>query len=145
VPPRTLPSHRVIKACRAALHALRQLVPHDLGTVWLKGPEGFWAAASVGRPFDLIEEIGFASGEGLKAWILEAGRTVRIPTRGRGFRFDVLRGYLGTPIWREGHPVGVITLGRIGSPFSEEDAERLREVAVGLGTTIADLEAKSDG
>jgi len=124
---------------------LRQLVPHDLGTVWLKGPEGFWAAASVGRPFDLIEEIGFDSGEGLKAWILETGRTVRIPTRGRGFRSDVLRGYLGTPIWREGYPVGVITLGRIGSPFSEEDAERLREVAVRLGTTIADLEAKSDG
>ncbi len=132
-------SHAVRRTCEEALSALRELVPFDLGTVWVRGKAGLVPAASVGRPLDLLEEVPFGTGRGLRAWVLETGRCVRVPSRGRGFRGGPLRGFLAVPAEYAGHRVAVVSLGRLEAAFADRDELLVRQHALQLAQTLLEV------
>jgi hypothetical protein len=127
---------QVLRACEQALCSLRERVPFDLGTVWVRGEDGLVPAASVGRPLDLLEGVPFRVGPGLRAWVLETGRCVRVPSRGRGFRGGALRGFLAVPAEHRGERVAVLSLARLQAAFADEDERRVREAAASLAQTL---------
>lgn len=126
----------VRRACQLALRSLREVVPFDLGTVWVRGEGGLVPAASVGRPLDLLEDVPFGVGVGLRGWVLETGRCVRVPSRGRGFRGKGLRGFLAVPAEHGGQRVGVVSLARLEATFADEEERRVREAAASLARTL---------
>ncbi len=127
---------RAIRTCQEALRRLRAQVPFELGTVWLRTQTGTLPAAHVGRPLDLLEEFPFRAGTGLRSWILETGRTVRIPTKGRGLRAGALKGFLAVPVEHGGLRVAVVVLGRTEAAFTEHEEEVVRRAAVELARAL---------
>ncbi|MCS7172036.1 MAG: GAF domain-containing protein [Armatimonadetes bacterium] len=127
---------RAVRACREALRRLRAEVPFDLGTVWLRTHAGTIPAVSIGRPLDLLEQIPFQAGMGLRAWILETGQTIRVPSRGRGLRAGSLRGFLAVPAEHAGQRVAVVVLGRVGGVFTEAEERAVRAAAEELARAL---------
>jgi len=125
-----------VRACREVLRRLRFEVPFDLGTIWLRTHAGTVPAASVGRPLDLLEEIPFRGGRGLRAWVLETGQAVRVPTRTRGLRAGSLRGFLAVPAEHAGQRVAVVVLGRTGSAFTDAEERAVRRAAEELARAL---------
>jgi hypothetical protein len=111
-----------IRTCREVLRRLRFEVPFDLGTIWLRTHAGTVPAASVGRPLDLLEEIPFRGGRGLRAWVLETGQAVR--------------GVLAVPAEHAGQRVAVVVLGRTGSAFTDAEERAVRRTAEELARAL---------
>ncbi|MDR7415657.1 MAG: GAF domain-containing protein [Armatimonadota bacterium] len=125
-----------IRACREVLRRLRFEVPFDLGTVWLRTHEGTVPAATVGPPLDLLEQIPFRTGMGLRTWVLETGRAVRVPSRTRGLRAGSLRGFLAVPAEHAGQRVAVVVLGRTGSAFTDAEEQAVQRAAEELARAL---------
>lgn len=125
----------VRERCRELLEALRAAVPFQLATVWARAGDTLVPVASVGRPLDLLESVPFERGVGLRAWVLQTGRAVRIPaSKRRGFRDAALRGFLAVPVERS----AVLTLARADAEFTEEDERRAREAAHQLARVLSE-------
>ncbi|MBI4279171.1 MAG: GAF domain-containing protein [Armatimonadetes bacterium] len=123
-------------AYELALSLTQALIPFELGTVWVKDGDRYRPGASVGRPLDLLEGMSFAGGDGLRAWLIEEGRVVMIPSSSRGFRHETLQGFLAAPMRTEGEPQGAIALGRTADVFTARERDLLCEIAALLATTI---------
>ncbi|MDR5708875.1 MAG: GAF domain-containing protein [Armatimonadota bacterium] len=130
-----------LRTCQEALRRLRGEVPFDLGTIWLRTHRGILPAASVGRPLDLLEQIPFRAGMGLRAWILETGRAVRIPSRSRGLRTGSLRGFLAIPAEHAGQRVAVVVLGRAEGAFTDAEERAVQAAAEELARALGALHA----
>jgi len=115
-------------------------VPCELATLWASAGGQLVPAASVGRPLDLLESVPFGRGVGLRAWVFRSGRVVRIPSRGRGFRDEALRGFLAVPVEHRGRRMGVLVLGRTEGVFGEEEEEQARALAGELAKVLAEAE-----
>ncbi len=129
-------TEHTLRICARALRELRAQVPFELGTVWVQTEAGTVPAAHVGRPFDLLEGIPFQTGTGLRSWILRTGRSVRIPSKGRGLRAGGLRGVLAIPAEYAGRRVAVVVLGRTETAFTEAEEHAVRRAAQALARSL---------
>ncbi len=111
---------------------------YDLATLWVPGDGGLVPAAAVGRPLDLMESVPFDRGFGLRTWVFATGRPVRIPSRGRGFRDEPLRGFLALPLQHGTQRVGVLALARTDCAFSDGDEEQAWRWAARLARVLAE-------
>ncbi|MCS7235326.1 MAG: GAF domain-containing protein [Armatimonadota bacterium] len=124
--------------CADVLRGLREAVPFHMATVWTHADGQLVPAAAVGRPLDLLESVPFEQGMGLRSWVYRTGRTVRIPSRGRGFRDSALRGFLAVPVECGPRRLGVLAVARTDGEFTDEDVRRVQEAAGWLAQALVE-------
>lgn len=122
--------------CEDVLRGLREAVPFQMATVWIHADGRLVPSAAVGRPVDLLESVPFEQGLGLRSWVYRTGRTVRIPSRGRGFRDSALRGFLAVPLECGRRRLGVLAVARTDAEFTDDEVRRVEEAASRLAVAL---------
>lgn len=97
-----------------------------------------------GNRIDLADQVRFARGNGLSAWVAQEGRPVVIPDPKRSgdkspFSDEALRAFLAFPLVHNGLVAGVLALARSARTFSPEEFERLGRLSESLGSTLSGL------
>lgn len=97
-----------------------------------------------GNRVDLADQIRFARGSGLSAWVAQEGRAVVIPDPSDSvdrspFADEALRAFLAFPLIQNGVVAGVVALARGDRAFSEEEFSRLGRLSEPLAATLSRL------
>ncbi len=107
-------------------------IPFDHGTLYVaEGTPGLLIPVAVrGNRVELAEQVRFAKGSGLSAWVAQEGRPVIIPhpvqsTDRSPFADRGLRAFLAIPLTQQGEGIGVLALTRADRIFSKEEFDRL--------------------
>lgn len=128
------------------LDLVHRAMPFAHGTLYVTewGSGRLTPVAVRGNRVELADEIRFARGSGLSAWVAQEGRAVVIPDPGANghrspFADAALRAFLAFPLVHDGVVAGVVALTRTDRTFSEAEFERLGRLATPLGNTLAKL------
>jgi GAF domain-containing protein len=125
------------------LDLVHRIVPFAHGTLyitdWTSGK--LFPVAVRGNRVELADQIRFARGRGLSAWVAQEGRAVVIPDPEERdervvFADEALRAFLAFPLVQQGVVAGVVALSRTESTFAEEEFERLAQLAASLALTL---------
>lgn len=132
------------------LDVVHRVVPFDHGTLYLaEVPAGSLIPAAVrGNRVDLADQIRFAKGSGVSAWVAQEARPIIIPhpvqsTDLSPFADKGMRAFLAVPLIHKGGVTGVITLTRAEEMFTEEEFTQLVHSGERLAATLTRLQLQS--
>ncbi len=132
------------------LDVVHRVIPFDHGTLYLaEGPAGALIPTAIrGSRVDLADQVRFAKGTGLSAWVAQEGRPVIIPhpvqsTDPAPFADKGLRAFLALPLIRRGGVTGVLALARAEEMFSVEEFDHLVNAGERLASTLFRLRLQS--
>ncbi|OLC30667.1 MAG: hypothetical protein AUH31_04295 [Armatimonadetes bacterium 13_1_40CM_64_14] len=132
------------------LDLVHRVVPFAHGTLyvaeWTSGK--LFPVAVRGNRVELADQIRFARGRGLSAWVAQEGRAVVIPDPAAreeraAFSDETLRAFLAFPLVQQGVVSGVVALTRTDSTFAEDEFDRLAELAAPLARTLSTMRRES--
>jgi len=133
-------------AYKRFLDLVHRAVGFEHGTLYVAewGSGRLVPVAVRGNRIDLAEEVRFARGSGLSAWVAQEGRPVVIPDPAGGgdrspFPDGALRAFLAFPLVQNGIVAGVLALARSVRPFSVEEFGRLGRSADALSGCLGRL------
>ncbi len=128
------------------LEIVRRVVGFDHGTLYLtEGPGGALIPAVVlGNRVDLADQVRFAKGPGLSAWVAQEGRPVLIPhpvtsTDLQPFADKGLRAFTAIPLIQRRWVTGVLALSRTEQVFTVHEFDQLVHSSERLATTLSRL------
>ncbi|MDQ7842413.1 MAG: GAF domain-containing protein [Armatimonadota bacterium] len=133
-------------AYKRFLDLVHRAVGFEHGTLYVTewGSGRLVPVAVRGNRIDLAEEVRFARGRGLSAWVAQEGRPVVIPDPNEGdgrspFPDGALRAFLALPLVQNGIVAGVLALARSARPFTAAEFGRLGRSADALGGCLGRL------
>lgn len=133
-------------AYKRYLDIVHRAVPFEHGTLYVtEWNSGRLTAVTVrGNRIELADQIRFARGNGLSAWVAQEGRAVIIPdpqapADRRPFSDHALRAFLAFPLIQNGVVAGVLALARSDRTFTADEFARLGRLSETLATTMARL------
>lgn len=133
-------------AYRRFIDLVHRAVPFEHGTLYVtEWNSGRLTPVTVrGNRIELADQIRFARGNGLSAWVAQEGRAVIIPDPqtpdGRhSFSDHALRAFLAFPLIQNSVVAGVLALARSDRAFMAEEFARLGRLSETLATTLARL------
>lgn len=127
------------------LDLVHRAISFEHGTLYVTewGSGRLTPVAVRGRRIELADQIRFARGSGLSAWVAQEGRAVVIPDPEHSdrspFSDQALRAFLAFPLVQNGVVAGVVALARSERTFSGEEFARLGRLAEPLALTLSRL------
>ncbi len=128
------------------LEVVRRAVPFDFGTLYLaEGPAGALIPAAIkGNRVELADQVRFARGPGLSAWVAQEGRPVIIPhpvhsADRQPFADKGLRAFVAIPMMHGRWVTGVLALSRAEQVFAMQEYDHLVRSSERLATTLSRL------
>lgn len=128
------------------LDLVHRVVPFAHGTLYVtESTSGrLFPVAVRGNRVELADRIRFARGRGLSAWVAQEGRAVVIPDPAARderavFADETLRAFLAFPLVQQGVVSGVVALTRTDSTFTEDEFDRLAQLAAPLARTLSTM------
>ncbi len=128
------------------LEVVRRAVPFDFGTLYLaEGPAGALIPAAIkGNRVELADQVRFARGPGLSAWVAQEGRPVIIPhpvhsADQQPFADKGLRAFVAIPMMHGRWVTGVLALSRAEQVFALQEYDHLVRSSERLATTLSRL------
>lgn len=126
------------------LDVVRRVVPFDHGTLFLaEGAGGSLVPVVVkGNRVDLADQVRFAKGPGLTAWVAQEGRPVVIPHPVHSvdpwpFADKGLRAFVAIPLMDQGRVVAVLALSRAEHIFDAQEFDFLIKSGGRLAATLS--------
>lgn len=126
------------------LDVVRRVVPFEHGTLHLaEGTGGSLVPVVVkGNRVDLADQVRFAKGPGLTAWVAQEGRPVVIPhpvhsVDQRPFADKGLRAFAAIPLMEQGRVVAVLALTRAEHVFEAQEFDFLVKSGGRLAATLS--------
>jgi len=133
------------------LDIVRRAVSFDYGTLYLaEGPAGALIPVAVkGNRVDLAEQVRFARGPGLSAWVAQEGRPVIIPhpvhsADQQPFADKGLRAFMAIPLMHGRWVTGVLALTRAEHVFAMWEFDHLVKSNDRLATTLSRLRLQAE-
>jgi len=132
-------------AYRRFLDLVRRAIPFEHGTLYVTewGNGRLVPVALQGNRVELADQVHFARGRGLSAWVAQEGRPVVIPDPGSDgrspFADEALRAFLAFPLVQNGMVAGVLALARGDRTFAPEEFARLGRLSESLAATLSRL------
>lgn len=133
-------------AYKRFLDLVHRAIPFEHGTLYVTewGNGRLVPVALKGNRIDLAEQVRFARGTGLSAWVAQEGRPVVIPDPAQAgdrspFTDEALRAFLAFPLVQNGVVAGVVALARGDRTFTEAEFQRLGRLAESLAATLSRL------
>lgn len=133
-------------AYQRVLEIVRRAVAFEHGTLYLSESRSgrLIPVAIRGHRIDLADQVRFARGPGLSAWVAQEGRPVVIPDPALAidrspFADTGLRAFLAFPLVHSGVVVGVVALARGERTFGGDEFARLGRLADPLAMTLSRL------
>lgn len=130
-------------AYRRFLDLVQRAIPFDYGTLYITDSDsgGLVPVAILGSRVDLAEQVRFARGNGVSAWVAQERRAVVIPDPEQQdhapLAAGTVRAYLAFPLVHNGSIAGVVALARADETFSASEFSQLGDLAETLGTTLS--------
>lgn len=133
-------------AYKRFLDLVHRAIPFEHGTVYVTEWESgrLIPVAIRGMRIDLADQVRFARGAGLSAWVAQERRPVVIPDpeadgADSPFADGAVRAFLAFPLLQNGVVAGVVALARGDRTFSLDEFARLDRLAELLANTLAKL------
>lgn len=133
-------------AYKRFLDLVHRAIQFEHGTLYVTewGNGRLVPVALRGNRIDLADQVRFARGNGLSAWVAQEGRPVVIPDpRSRGerspFSDEALRAFLAFPLVQKGMVAGVLALARSARTFTPDEFERLGRLSESLSGSLSGL------
>lgn len=128
------------------LDLVQRAIPFEYGTLYVTEWESgrLIPVAIRGTQVDLAEQVRFARGSGVSAWVAQERRPVVIPDPAQHgepspIANGTVRAYLAFPLVQNGVVAGVVALARTDQTFSTSEFARLGRLADPLVTTLSRL------
>lgn len=128
------------------LDLVHRAIQFEHGTLYITewGNGRLVPVALRGNRIDLADQVRFARGNGLSAWVAQEGRPVVIPDpRSAGerspFSDEALRAFLAFPLVQNGLVAGVLALARGTRTFTPDEFERLGRLSESLSGSLSRL------
>lgn len=132
------------------LEVVRRVVPFDHGTLYLaEGPAGALIPVALkGNRVDLADQVRFARGPGLSAWVAQEGRPVIIPhpmhaSDAQPFADKGLRAFAAIPMRHQRWVTGVLALTRAEQVFVMREFDHLVRSSERLAATLSRLQLQA--
>jgi len=133
-------------AYKRFLDLVHRAIGFEHGTLYVSewGSGRLVPVAVRGNRIDLADQVRFARGSGLSAWVAQEGRPVVIPDPERRgdrspFQDGGLRAFLAFPLVQNGIVAGVLALARSARAFTPDEFARLGRTADALGGCLSRL------
>lgn len=128
------------------LDLVHRAIAFEHGTLYVTewGSGRLVPVALRGNRIDLADQVRFARGNGLSAWVAQEGRPVVIPDPednpdATPFSDEGLRAFLAFPLVQNGMVAGVLALARGERTFTPDEFARLGRLSESLGGTLSRL------